>query len=257
MYLKKKRRRKIAMGILGILILIGFSIYAISNHIRTLEKTNVLGRYTQEKISWDGEKIKNFNADAIIVLGASVREDKKPSPILQARLDTALDLYKKGVAPKVLVSGDNDGKDFYDEITPMLNYLKDGGVPSEDIFCDHKGYNTFASMVRAKQIFGIKHAVVVTQSFHLPRAIYIGQKADMKTRGVASDQIRPREIHKDNILLIFREIMANNKDFWVLKWGKIPQYKDEKFDIEGDGSFTHQRKEGFVLNNLISGFYYG
>ena len=243
MYQKKKKRKKIILPISAGLLVLIFSIAAISQHVKTLEEPNILGSYKGDGSSLSAsavEAARDFGAEAIIVPGAAILSDNTPSPILKARLDAAFDMYSMGLAPKVLLTGDDTG-DYYDEISVMLEYMKGKGMPGEDIFCDHQGINTFKSMVRAKQVFGVDRAIVVTQSFHLPRAIYIGQNADMKTRGIASDQVGPKEVRKDNVRLIIREIMARNKDFFALKFKKVPKYKGETVDISGDGTVTHRK----------------
>ncbi|MCI5697703.1 MAG: ElyC/SanA/YdcF family protein [Clostridiales bacterium] len=243
MYQKRKKRKKIIISISAILLILIFSIAAISQHIKTLEEPNILGSYRGNDSSLSGqsvEAVRDFGAEAIIVPGAAVLSGNTPSPILKARLDAAFDLYSRGLAPKILLSGDGTG-DYYDEISVMLEYMKEKGVPGDDVFCDYQGINTYQSMVRAKQVFGVNRAIVVTQSFHLPRAIYIGQNADMKTRGIATDQVGPKEIRQDNVQLIFREIMARNKDFFALKFKKIPKYNGETVDISGDGTLTHKK----------------
>lgn len=248
MFHNMKKSRKIMLTILMVAILIIASILSVSQHIKTLEKDNIIGRYQEgAETASDAlyKKATDFGAEAIIVPGAAILSDKTPSPVLKARLDVAVDLYNRNVARRILLTGDGDNsQDYYDEISSMLAYIKGKGIPDEDIFCDHKGYSTFESMVRAKQVFGINRAIVVSQTFHLPRAVYIGQKMDMKTRGIASDQVGPKEINRgffrnENRELILREIMARNKDFFILKFKKIPKLGDEKIDIDGDGTRTH------------------
>ena len=115
------------------------------------------------------------NFDCIIVLGAFVYEDGTLCPMLADRMDTAITLYKNGTAPKLLLTGDHGGED-YDEVDAMKNYALEKGVPKEDIFLDHAGFSTYDSILRAKEVFGAKNAVVVTQKFHLDRALYIAKK---------------------------------------------------------------------------------
>lgn len=248
MFHNMKKSRKIMLIILMVVVFIIASILSVSQHIKTLENDNIIGRYQEGADTASDalyKKATDFGAEAIIVPGAAILSDKTPSPVLRARLDVAVDLYDKNVARKILLTGDGDNaQDYYDEISSMLAYIKGKGIPDEDIFCDHKGYSTFESMVRAKQVFGIDRAIVVSQTFHLPRAVYIGQKMDMKTRGIASDQVWPNEIHRgifkdENRKLILREIMARNKDFFILKFKEIPNLMDEKIDINGDGTRTH------------------
>lgn len=248
MFHNMKKSRKIMLIILMVVVFIIASILSVSQHIKTLEKANIIGRYQEgaDKASDTlYKKATDFGAEAIIVPGAAILSDKTPSPALRARLDVAVDLYDKKVAKKLLLTGDGDNsQDYYDEISSMLAYIKGKGIPDEDIFCDHKGYSTFESMVRAKQVFGIDRAIVVSQTFHLPRAVYIGQKMDMKTRGIGSDQLGPKDKNKGNFnnektRIILREIMARNKDFFILKFKKIPKFGDDRINIDGDGTKTH------------------
>ena len=127
-----------------------------------------------------------FDADAIVVLGASVFADGTPSGILRDRLDDGIALYKEGVAPKLIMSGDNSTVS-YNEVQVMKDYAISQGVPSYDIFCDHAGFSTYESMYRAKHVFGAERIVVATQTYHLYRALYAAQGLGLDSLGVASD----------------------------------------------------------------------
>jgi vancomycin permeability regulator SanA len=118
-----------------------------------------------------------------IVFGAGA-PDGHPTPYLSRRLDIALDLYKRGKVTVILVTGDNSRPD-YDEPTVMRQYLVDHGVPSARIVRDFAGFDTWASCVRAKKIFGVDHATLVTQDFHLPRALLLCRSAGIDSYGVA------------------------------------------------------------------------
>ena len=124
-----------------------------------------------------------FDADAIVVLGASVFADGTPSGILQDRLDDGIALYKAGVAPKLIMSGDNSTVS-YNEVQVMKDYAISQGVPSQDIFCDHAGFSTYESMYRAKNVFGAQRIVVATQTYHLYRALYAAQGLGLEAIGV-------------------------------------------------------------------------
>ena len=104
--------------------------------------------------------------DCILVLGCGVREDGTPSHMLEDRLRRGVELYKAGVAPKLLMSGDH-GRTDYDEVNTMKQYAIDAGVPSEDIFMDHAGFSTYESMHRANSIFCAEKILIVTQKYHL------------------------------------------------------------------------------------------
>ena len=150
---------------------------------------------------------KDFKADYIIVLGSAVY-DGKPRPMLEERLKTAIDLYKKGYANKILMSGDNRVQD-YNEVLVMKNYAIENGVDEEDIFLDGKGISTFDSMYRASIEYHIKSAIVVSQKYHLYRALYIGKHYDMDLYGVSA------KYHDKSLQFQreAREIIARDKDF--------------------------------------------
>ncbi len=153
------------------------------------------------------DSARDFEADCILVLGASVLPDRTPSAILRDRLDVGAELYFAGVAPKVLVSGDN-ADDSYNEVAVMKEYLVENGVPSEDVFCDHRGLNTYDSMWRARNVFGADRIVVVTQTYHEYRALFNAQGVGMKARGVHSDL----HSYADQNYYDFREVFARIKD---------------------------------------------
>ena len=132
------------------------------------------------------EAAASFDADAIVVLGASVYADGTPSGILQDRLDDGIALYFAGAAPKIIMSGDNSTVS-YNEVKAMKDYAVAQGVPSEDVFCDHAGFSTYESMYRAKHVFGAERIVVATQTYHLYRALYAASGLGLEAVGVPSD----------------------------------------------------------------------
>lgn len=129
---------------------------------------------TQKDIITEIEAKEKENLDCILILGAGIWGDK-PSPMLEDRLNQGINLYKQGVAPKIIMSGDH-GRADYDEVNLMKQYAIDKGVPSEDIFMDHAGFNSYDSMYRAKAIFKVKKMIVVTQQYHLYRSLYIAKE---------------------------------------------------------------------------------
>jgi SanA protein len=126
------------------------------------------------------------NLDAIIVLGAGVKADGSPSDILADRLETSLKVYKAGGSSKFILTGDHGRKE-YNEVRAMKNYIKSKGIGDSDIFMDHAGFSTYESMYRARDVFGVKKAVIVTNTYHLPRALYIARKLGIEAYGVSSD----------------------------------------------------------------------
>lgn len=174
------------------------------------------------------ESIENFQT--AIVLGAKVNNDD-PSDILEDRLLTALELYYDGKVEKILVSGDN-GQIEYNEVGAMKDYLLNKGVPGEDIFMDHAGFDTYDTMYRAKAIFQVEDAIIVTQNFHLPRAIYIARALDIDAVGVSAD--RQSYIYID--LYEKREKLAQIKAFLNVVFHSKPKYLGDPISISGDGT---------------------
>lgn len=119
-----------------------------------------------------------------LVLGAGVRDDGEPSRVLARRLELAAELYADGSVEVLLVSGDNS-VDHYNETDTMRDFLVDAGVPAEHIAADYAGFSTWDSCARAHEVFGVDAATVVTQDFHLPRAVRLCQAAGIDAVGVA------------------------------------------------------------------------
>ena len=136
-----------------------------------------------------------YSADAVpaapvaLVLGAMVFPDGTPSPFLAARLDLAHLLYAAGKVRVVLVSGDNMAKE-YNEPEAMRSYLINAGMPAEAVVADYAGFDTYDSCARALRIFGIKKLIVVTQSYHLPRAVASCRALGIEATGVGDDSVR-------------------------------------------------------------------
>lgn len=125
-------------------------------------------------------------AEVAIVPGAMVNPDGTMSQMLGDRVNQAAELYKAGKVEKILVSGDH-GQWTYDEPTTMRRHLIDAGIPAGVIFTDHAGFNTRATMERARQIFGVTDATIVTQGFHMKRSLYLAGAAGLDANGLTSD----------------------------------------------------------------------
>lgn len=175
--------------------------------------------------------------DCILVLGAGVHGETL-SHMLEDRVKTGITLYDGGAAPKILMSGDH-GRDDYDEVNAMKNYAKNEGVPSSDIFMDHAGFSTYESLVRAKEIFGVKKIVIVSQKYHLYRALYIARSLGLDAVGV-DGQLRPYTTDT-NIFNTLREFLARNKDFIYVKFNPAPTYLGDAIPINGDGDLTNDK----------------
>ena len=173
------------------------------------------------------------DVDCILVLGASIWGDG-PSPMLEDRLITATELYNSGIAPKILVSGDHEYND-YDEVNVMKNYLIDQGIPSEDIFMDHAGLSTYDSIYRAKKIFKINKVIIVTQKYHLYRALYIAKNMNLNSYGYAASK---RE-YFGQLKRDIREFFARIKDFFKCIVKPDSTYLGEVIPIKGNGDNTN------------------
>ena len=189
---------------------------------------------TKKQIKTDYSELKNI--DCVLVLGAGVWGDN-PSPMLEDRLLKGIELYNKGIAPKIIMSGDH-GQDDYDEVNIMKEYAIKKGVPSEDIFMDHAGFSTYESIYRAKEIFGVKNLIIVTQEYHLYRALYIANRLGLNAYGVNSD---PRE-YGGQLYREIREILARNKDFVKCIFKPEPTYLGDFIPINGNGNLTNDKK---------------
>ncbi len=172
--------------------------------------------------------------DAVIVLGARVKKSGVPSEMLQDRLDMGIAAYEKGMSNRILVSGDHGTRE-YDEVNSMRKYLKDQGISDDYIFMDHAGFSTYESMYRAKEIFCIERAVIVTQEYHLKRALYIARAMGIEAYGIPSDHyVYPKMAYYE-----FREKAARVKDFFKSKLKMKPTYLGEVIPIWGNGLETH------------------
>ncbi len=174
------------------------------------------------------------DVDAILVLGCGVKADGTPSAMLSDRLTRGIALYDTKVSSKLLMSGDHGQKE-YDEVGTMKQYAMDAGVPSENIFMDHAGFSTYESMYRAKEIFSADKIVIVTQEYHLYRAIYIANALGIEAYGVSADY-RPYagQTYRDA-----REILARCKDFATTIFRPEPTYLGEVIPVSGNGDLTN------------------
>ena len=186
------------------------------------------------------DKVSFIGAPVAIVLGAFVMPDGKLCDMLADRVDTAIELYKQGKVTKILMTGDH-GQKSYDEVNSMRRYAEARGVPTQDIFMDHAGFSTYDSMYRAKEVFMVDSAVIVTQDFHLPRAVFTARKLGLQAVGLNAD----RHIYPKRDLLIYqlREIPARIKAFVQLYTGAKPTFLGEAIPITGDGKLTHDMKD--------------
>ena len=192
---------------------------------------------TKNRIIKNNNSLELKDLDCILILGAGIRGNS-PSPMLKDRLDTGIKLYNEGVAPKIIMSGDH-GREEYDEVNVMKEYAINKGVPSEDIFMDHAGFSTYESIYRIKEIFNAKNILIVTQEYHLYRALYISDKLGINALGINSD---PRKYSRQTYREL-REILARNKDFINSIIKPKPTYLGETIPLNGNGDITNDKEQ--------------
>ena len=190
---------------------------------------------TEEEIVNVSEASKS-NADCILILGCGVRDDGQPCMLLRDRLDRGIELYKSGAAPKIIMSGDH-GRKVYDEVNTMKRYAMERGVPPEDIFMDHAGFSTYESMYRARDIFEVKNLIIVTQAYHLSRALYDADALGLHATGVKAKEVR----YSGQIARDARELLARTKDYIYAVLKPEPTYLGDTIPITGDGNLTNDK----------------
>ena len=218
--------RKMIRYIIMLILIFVVSVLAINFFVKIVTKNRILKKEEYSKLE---------NIDCIIVLGAGIWGDK-PSPMLEDRLKEAISLYNQNISSKIIMSGDH-GKEDYDEVNIMKEYAIEQGVKSEDIFMDHAGFSTYESMYRAKEVFEANKVVIVTQKYHLYRALYIAKQLGIEAYGVNSD---PRK-YVGEIYREAREIIARDKDFIKCIFKPQPKYLGETIPVNGNGNITNDK----------------
>ncbi len=218
---------KQAIGLIFILLIgSGFAFLAINRYV---EQVGARYIHTVQDVP---------SAEAVLILGAYVLPDGTLSTMLKDRVTTGHEIYENGKAPKIIVSGDHGRKD-YDEVNTMKDFIKSQGVSGQDIFMDHAGFSTYESLYRARDIFQVKKVIIVTQEYHLKRAVFIARELGLEAYGVASDK---HDYGQVMAAYGVREMAARNKDFWLAKVIKPePTYLGEAIPVSGDGGATDDK----------------
>lgn len=224
-----KKIAKIIKKIIAALILAGIicgsAALAVNAHVKNS---------TKEKIISTEEAAKIEDADCIIVLGCFVREDGTPSHMLADRIKRGVELYEAGASDKIIMSGDH-GRTEYDEVGTMKNEAVKAGIPSADVFEDHAGFSTYESLYRAKEIFEADKVIIVTQEYHLHRALYIAKKLGVEAVGVAADY----RAYSGQTMRDVREVLARVKDFGKVIIKPEPTYLGEAIPVgSSNGDLT-------------------
>ena len=222
-WLKRTMIILFALGILGCGTVFGGSAYV---------------KYGMMNYIYEETQIKEIpKVDCILVLGAGLKPDGTPNFMLKDRLDRAIELYQAGVAERMLMTGDH-GQKKYDEVNAMKRYVVDAGVPANQVFMDHAGFSTYESMYRAGEIFQVKSTVVVTQRYHMYRAIYSARQRGIDAYGVPAQDV----VYGGQWIRDFRENFARTKDIAYNIFQLQPTYLGETISIYGDASVTDDKE---------------
>lgn len=218
--------RRLIVIIIASLLAALFLLFAVINIIVLLS--------AQSRIV-DIEEAKALGSfDCILVLGAGVWRNNCPSHVLEDRLKIGIEAYCAGVSDKLLMSGDH-GRNNYDEVNVMKSFAMDCGIPSENIFMDHAGFSTYESMYRARDVFSAHRVLIVTQKFHMYRALYIANALGLEAYGLTSDL---RE-YANATYSQLRESLARVKDFFMVIFKPLPTYLGEVLPVNGNGNVTN------------------
>ena len=210
----------IGLGIVGIA-----AVLVVNGHVKSSVKGKILTAAQAADIK---------DVDCIVVFGCQVREDGSLSHMLRDRLICGVELYHAGAAPKVIMSGDH-GRREYNEVGAMKDYAIENGVPSENIFMDHAGFSTYETVYRAKEIFQAKKIILVTQEYHLYRALYIAKQLGLDAYGVSADL----NTYGGQTMRDIREILARCKDFAMCILKPEPTFLGEAIPVSGNGDLTN------------------
>ena len=219
--------KKIVFILSVILLILVLAVLGINGYIKSSTKNQIISVEESSNLE---------DIDCIIILGAGIWGDK-PSPMLEDRLLQGIELYNNNVSTKIIMSGDH-GREEYDEVNIMKEFAIEKGVPSENIFMDHAGFSTYESIYRAKEIFEADKIVIVTQKYHLYRALHIANSLGIEAYGVGAD---PRQ-YVGAMYRELREILARNKDFVKCLFKPEPTYLGGTIPVSGNGNATNDKE---------------
>ena len=210
----------LALGILGACVVFGIDAHVVHS--------------TRDRLLSPEDAALLEDVDCILVLGCKVNANGVPSAMLEDRLRRSVELFHANVAPKLLMSGDH-GTMTYNEVQSMKQYAMDHEIASSDVFMDHAGFSTYESIYRARDIFQAKKIVIVTQEYHLYRALYIAEALGIEAYGVSADYRN----YSGQFARDVREILARNKDFLSSIFKPEPTYLGDAIPIWGSGDLTN------------------
>lgn len=219
--LKNILKMLLVIVIFGVSIILSINLYVISS-----VQNKIISLYDAKNLN---------DVDCVLVLGAGLKNGG-PSDMLQERLDKGIELYNENQNLVLLMSGDHARKN-YDEVNVMKRYAVLNNVPTSKVFMDHAGLSTYDSLKRAKDIFGVKRIVIVTQKYHLSRALYIAESLGIEAYGIdATIKRYPGQDYRE-----FREVLARNKDFVKSIIKPDASIMGDKISLEGDANKTNDK----------------
>lgn len=190
-------KKKIIVVLISCFLFVFFMTLFINIHMINSTKNSII----------DINKIEAENIDAIIILGCKI-ENNEPSLMLSKRLNAGIDVYKR-LHSKIIITGNGSKEE--DEVSVMRDYLLKNNIDSTDIYLDYEGFTTYDSIYRAKNFFNAKRVIIVTQKYHLYRALYLANALDLEAYGVVADDIPQKGIMLKNQI---REIFSRDKNFF-------------------------------------------
>ena len=226
--MKKRILKRIVLVLLCLGLAGGIAVLGINSYVKKSAADQIITPEGAAELT---------DADCILVLGCYVYDSGRPSDMLADRLRRGIELYQTGAAPKLLMSGDHGQKD-YNEVKAMKLKAMEAGIPSEDVFMDHAGFSTYESIYRARDVFAADKVIIVTQEYHLYRALYIANALGVEAYGVAADY----HTYVGQANREVREILARNKDFATSILKPNPTYLGEVIPVSGDGNLTNDEE---------------
>ena len=198
--------RRALLVLLALCVLGAALAFGVSGWVVLHERNSILS----------AEDVPSKDLDCILVLGCGVDAQGRPKPMLHDRMTVAVELYEKGWADKLLLSGDNSGP-AYNEVGAMETFALEHGVPNEALLLDNEGFNTDASIRRARDMFGMEQVVIVTQEYHLFRALFLAESYGLEASGVSATL---RTYGPKQVQWSLREVLARDKDFARMVFGE-------------------------------------
>ena len=198
--------RRALLVLLALCVLGAALAFGVSGWVVLHERNSILS----------AEDVPSKDLDCILVLGCGVDAQGRPKPMLHDRMTVAVELYDKGWADTLLLTGDNSGP-AYNEVGAMETFALEHGVPADALLLDNEGFSTDASIRRARDVFGMEQVVIVTQEYHLFRALFLAESYGLEASGVSATL---RTYGPKQVQWSLREVLARDKDFARMVFGE-------------------------------------